>query len=186
VVSITQDIFGETVVPGTFAVTIGANKLFDTKTGDLYTSQSGIGYIVGRIFYDKGVAIIKPTSSIVGGIINKDGMYIDNGTNVKVDFTSSVKIYEHAIKVKIDPAEFNVSPYNPSVEKVVYTGSLETPFQMMTSRSRDPRNTKLLAPYVTTIGLYNPDNELLAVAKVSNPIQRTFDSAQTFILKFDT
>jgi hypothetical protein len=43
-----------------------------------------------------------------------------------------------------------------------------------------------LYPYITTIGLYNPDNELVAVAKVSNPIQRTDYSVQTFVVKFDT
>jgi hypothetical protein len=41
-------------------------------------------------------------------------------------------------------------------------------------------------PYVTTIGLYNDQYELLAVAKVSEPIQRTFDVTQTFTVRFDT
>jgi hypothetical protein len=44
----------------------------------------------------------------------------------------------------------------------------------------------LMRPYITTLGLYNSNNELLAVAKVSNPIQRTNDIAQTFVIKFDT
>jgi len=43
-----------------------------------------------------------------------------------------------------------------------------------------------LYPYVTSIGLYNQDHELVAVAKLSNPIQRTDYSTQTFVVKFDT
>jgi hypothetical protein len=42
-----------------------------------------------------------------------------------------------------------------------------------------------MKPYVTTIGLYNENNELLLVAKPSVPVQRTSDVTQTFIIKFD-
>jgi hypothetical protein len=43
-----------------------------------------------------------------------------------------------------------------------------------------------LKPYVTTIGLYNDSNELMAVAKLSTPIQRIFNTQQIFIVRFDT
>jgi hypothetical protein len=43
-----------------------------------------------------------------------------------------------------------------------------------------------MVPYITSIGFYNSDNDLLAVAKLSNPVKRTLDVAQTFIVKFDT
>jgi hypothetical protein len=46
-------------------------------------------------------------------------------------------------------------------------------------------NSKQLFPYVTTIGFYNSNNELVAVAKPSVPVQRTSDMPQTFIVKFD-
>lgn len=185
VVSITQDVFGEQIVPRTFNLSLGASTLYDDGDGELFISQSGVGYNVGRIFYDKGVAILKPTSS-VSGVLSKDGIYIANGTTVNVNFSSSVTLYEHSIKIKVEPAEYNFSFYNPTVDRTVYTGSAETPIQMMISRSKDPTNNQLLAPYITAIGLYNSNNELLAIGKVSNPIQRTFDSSQTFILKFDS
>jgi hypothetical protein len=56
------------------------------------------------------------------------------------------------------------------------------PFAMTSSLTP----SQSLYPYVTTIGLYNQDNELMAVAKLSNPIQRTDYSVQTFVVKFDT
>jgi len=43
----------------------------------------------------------------------------------------------------------------------------------------------VIKPYVTSIGLYNDEYQLLAIAKVSVPIQRTFDTEQIFIIKFD-
>jgi hypothetical protein len=169
VVSATQDIFGEEVKPGTFTVTIGNSSSIDDGYGNLIVSESGTGSKVGRIFYDKGIAIIKPTSSIAGGGLTK---------NVQVQFTSSVKLFEHNIRVKLNPTDFLYSVYNPSANKNMFTGSSTTPLQLMASQS--------LYPYITTIGLYNPDNELVAVAKVSNPIQRTDYSVQTFVVKFDT
>jgi hypothetical protein len=39
--------------------------------------------------------------------------------------------------------------------------------------------------YITTIGLYNDDNELVAVAKLSRPILKTFDSEALLKVKLD-
>jgi hypothetical protein len=178
VVSATQDIFGEEVKPGTFTVQVGTSSSVDDGYGNLIVSESGTGSKIGRIFYDKGIAIIKPTSSIAGGGLTRDGICIVSGTNVQVQFTSSVKLFEHNIRVKLNPTDFLYSVYNPSANKNMFTGSSTTPLELMASQS--------LYPYITTIGLYNPDNELVAVAKVSNPIQRTDYSVQTFVVKFDT
>lgn len=178
VVSVTQDLFGEEIKPGTLTVKIGTSSSIDDGNGNLIVSQSGTGSTVGRIFYDKGIAIIKPTSSIAGGGLTLGGICIVSGTNVQVEFTSSVKLFEHNIRVKLNPTDFLYSAYNPSVSKSMFTGSTKTPLELMSSQS--------LYPYITTIGLYNPDNELVAVAKVSNPIQRTDYSVQTFVVKFDT
>lgn len=177
VISVTQDIFGEEIKPGTFSVKIGPSMSYDDGNCNLIVSSSGIGSVIGQIFYDKGVAILKPTT-IVGGGINTDGISIPNGTSVRVQFTSSVKLFEHNIRVKLNPTDFLYSTYNPSVTKQFFTGSTSTPINLMASQS--------LYPYITTIGLYNESNELMAVAKVSNPIQRTDYSVQTFIVKFDT
>ena len=176
VVSVTQDIFGEEIVPGTFRVTIGANSLTDDSYGNLITSQSGVGYTIGRIFYDKGIGIIKPVAG--AGAITQNGISIVNGTNVRIQFSSSVQLFEHNVRVRLNPTDFLRSLYNPSVTKSIFTGSNATPVELMVSQS--------LYPYITTIGLYNEQNELLAVAKLSNPIQRTDYSVQTFVVKFDT
>lgn len=186
VVSITQDVYGEEIQPGSFSVLIGTSWSFDDQKGNLVISQSGAPYTIGRVFYDKGIALIKPTTGLISGGLNQNGICIVSGTSVKVNFTSSVTLYENSIRVALNPAEFNFSLYNPSVENQFSTGSTSTPFQSMVSRSKNPSDTRYLAPYVTSIGFYNPQNELLAIAKVSNPIQRTFDSTQTFVVKFDT
>jgi hypothetical protein len=40
--------------------------------------------------------------------------------------------------------------------------------------------------YITTVGLYGDDNELLAVAKLSEPIKKTQDQSLTFRVRLDT
>ncbi len=200
VISATQDIFGEEIKPGTFTVKVGTSSSIDDGYGNLIVSESGTGSKIGRIFYDKGIAIIQPTSSITGGGLVRDGICIVSGTSVQVQFTSSVELFEHNIRVKLNPTDFIYSVYNPSVNKAMFTGSttingstITTPLELMASRSLYPfamtnglTPSQSLYPYVTTIGLYNQDNELLAVAKLSNPIQRTDYSVQTFVVKFDT
>lgn len=182
VVSITQDLFGEKIVPKSFSVVIASTSSYDDGKGNLIASSSGVGGIVGRIFYDKGIAIFNPTSSAAlisaGGGMNNNGLCIINGTSVKINFSSSIKIEEHYVRAVIHPSEFNYSLYNPSVSKSLFSDASTRPLSLMQSG--------MLAPYVTTIGLYNSNNELIATGKLSNPIQRSFDTTQTFIVKFDT
>ena len=41
-------------------------------------------------------------------------------------------------------------------------------------------------PYITTIGLYNDDNELLAVGKLAQPVRSPDDIDIVFNVQFDT
>ena len=42
------------------------------------------------------------------------------------------------------------------------------------------------SPYVTTIGLYNEAYELLAVAKLGQPIRMSDQTDTTFVVRWDT
>lgn len=174
-VTVTQDLYGNRIVPGTFSFSVGASSSYDDGKGNLIVSESGTGSVIGSLFYDKGIAVLKPTVGLVGGGLTGNGICIVSGTRVVTTFTSSVQLYEHSIRVKLSPTEFHYPINNPSLETDV--GGV-TPLDMLVSGT--------LKPYVTTIGLYNDNHELLVVAKLSTPVQRTSDLAQTFILKFDT
>ena len=41
-------------------------------------------------------------------------------------------------------------------------------------------------PYVTTIGLFNEENELLVIGKLGQPIRMSDETDTTFIVRFDT
>ena len=44
---------------------------------------------------------------------------------------------------------------------------------------------KIWTPYITTIGLYNDDGQLLVVAKLAYPIKKRNDVDISFLLRFD-
>jgi hypothetical protein len=170
-------VFGSEIVPATIRLTLNNTSSYDDGLGNIYVSQSGTAYNIGHIFYDQGIIVLQETSSVATAI-NKNGIKIVSGTSVQVIFTSSVYLTEHLLNVQIQPNEFTISPYNPQALKVPFTGSSVQGIELMLSQS--------LKPYITTIGLYNDDKDLVAVAKLSNPIKRTFDTTQTFVVKFDT
>ena len=41
-------------------------------------------------------------------------------------------------------------------------------------------------PYVTSIGLYDDDNNLLVVGKLEQPIKASSETDTTFVIRFDT
>jgi hypothetical protein len=59
------------------------------------------------------------------------------------------------------------------------TGSFDTTV-------KDFATGSFFQPYVTAIGLYNDENELLMVAKLGKPIVLSSDTDMTFIVRYDT
>lgn len=157
VISIGRSIVGESIKPGSLSIT-GSYNLTDDGGGNLYDNVN----LVGNIFYKHGLAII--TNHVYQDILSSS-MY--------VNFTNEHTVYENTIKCTVLDREFNYS-YNPTV---CVTGSLTDLLPFATSAS--------FSPYVTTIGLYNDKSELLAVAKLGQPIPLSSEIDFNFIIKLD-
>jgi len=199
VVSVGQSFYGDRIKPGTFELTTDVANVYirDDDVGNLYTSQSGVGYYVGNVFYDHGIAVIKHDTGSAVTSINSNGLKLVSASTIYVDYNSDVKYHRHEANIKLDPSEFNFSPFNPSILSAYQaSGSVSQSFSDLNIKtsgsSTDTWNlyklmgAGVIKPYVTSIGLYNDQYELLAVAKMSEPIQRTFDISQIFIIRFDT
>jgi hypothetical protein len=90
-----------------------------------------------------------------------------------IDFQSARTIYETQYKCTIRPDEFNFS-LNPSL----ISGSTDgTTYSFVTG--------SYFAPYVTTVGLYNENQELLAVAKLGQPLPTSRTTDTTIIINLD-
>lgn len=89
-----------------------------------------------------------------------------------INFKNEYIIREFETKCIVGENEFNFSQ-NPTLQTGSF-GELK-PFVL----------EEYFSPYVTTIGLYNSANELLAVAKLGQPIQISKNTDTTFIIKMD-
>jgi hypothetical protein len=198
VVSIGQSFYGDRVKPGSFVLSIDevGKEIVDDAVGNLYVSQSGTGTFVGNIFYSKGIAVIRHNTGSAVTYIGPNGLKLVSASVAYVDYESDVKYYRHEAVVTLKPTDYNMAAFNPSMGQVYkvtgsITASLSAQNIQPTSGSDVYSLYKLMSsniikPYVTSIGLYNDKYELLAVAKMANPIQRTFDINQIFIIRFDT
>ena len=83
-------------------------------------------------------------------------------------------IQENEVRCLVKESDFNLS-YNPSlVSGSYYSGSL-----------KDFATGSDFYTYATSLGLYNDDNELIAVAKFGKPMLMSPDTDMTFVIKYD-
>jgi len=123
----------------------------------------------------------------------------------RVKFKNNHVVYENFAKCTIKDYEFNLS-YNPTLlsgsqgllvpytyTSASYRGS-ETFYEVTGSEYfgilKDFATGSIsgsdFSPYVSTIGLYNDAQELLAVAKMAVPTPISPNTDMTFLVKFDT
>jgi hypothetical protein len=189
IIPIPQIYYGE-------GVKVGSVRLEDEQTGKIYEDD---GYsnlidsgsnVAGNIFYDRGMVIL--TRDIVSGSVL---------SQYTLDFRSTKTIYENEILLSVLESEFNVSQ-NPTavdydadgtfgkiklhniqseVNPNVFSGFGEYDY----SSSLDTTGS-YLAPYITTIALYDNDLNMVAVAKLPQPIKSMPDYPLNFIVRFDT
>jgi hypothetical protein len=145
-----------------------------------YLKVSGSGDVIGNIFYESGIFVIKTNNAL--NVVDSDGIRLQVEDSLSVEFSSTVTIYKHKVICQIEPNEFNVAWFNPTLLAVYASGSGTGSGQDFYDKVADGSIT----PYVSEIGLYNDEYQLLAVAKLSSPIKRSFLTKQTFVIEFDT
>lgn len=146
----------------------------DYVTGSAYqTSQ------VGEIFYKHGIVVVSDPRPLyryvlVGGTGNWDyDNSINNGWNVK--YKSTKELHEINVLCEVGSNEFNISQ-NPTLKKNNdVNASLLKPFVTGSD----------FKPYYTTIGLYNPNGDLIAIGKLASAIQNRDDVDITINVRLD-
>jgi hypothetical protein len=125
-------------------------------TDDLSGNLLNNGTIVGNVFYDQGI------------IVRTDGSAIN-----RANFSGSYTIYSTQYKCTASPGEFNYS-LNPTL----LSGS-NIDYNLNIVDSPD------FMPYVTTIGLYNENDELMMVAKLAQAVKLNPYIDTNFIIRLD-
>ena len=153
-------------------------------------STNGQGY--GLFYPDQGVMILNPNaiedkvgssldSGSVSGTINYTLEYEAKNHFLLYNMISSGSDFEARRTENVSTAHYFVRAtnreYNFSNNPTFVSGSDGT-FRESTF-VRDPKT------YITTVGLYSNNNELLAVAKTSQPIAKSFDKEILIKVKLD-
>lgn len=128
----------------------------------------GNNNIIGHIFYSHGIATI--TS---GSLTGSAAEIASNPNSILLSYSSSITLYENQYKCNVRENEFQYS-LNPSL----LSGSKNDVYYNFATGSD-------FRPYVTCVGLYNEDNELVAIGKLAQPIPLSKTIDTTFQINFD-
>jgi hypothetical protein len=191
IISIPSKLFGEYIKPGTFSFSYSGSStgnITDNGEGALFND----GYRVGDIIYQHGMVILTAFGSSITGSdyygVGLNSGYgtasygtsdanelsdVINGNNITCSFQSTTTIYESQYKCTLLENEFNYTQ-NPtiissSLDGTVYNFSTGSYFE----------------PYITTVGLYNNENQLVAIGKLSQPLQSSNTTDTTILVNLD-
>tara|TARA_R100001460_G_scaffold45981_3_gene83355 strand:- start:140 stop:1315 length:1176 start_codon:yes stop_codon:yes gene_type:complete len=209
-ISIPSKLYGNNIEPQSFYFDFKSTGqtiyVVDDGNGNLIqfnpSSPSSTNQYCGNIIYEHGIAILtgvtasyngdgtpgNSNSSIarIGSLIlnNLDGY--NSGTDyfntAVVGFSSSVQLYENQYKCVIRENEFGYS-LNPSL----LSGSQsEAPLLGTNYVYKDFATGSYFSPYITTVGLYDNDQNLLAIGKLSVPTKVPMNADLEIQVAFDT
>jgi hypothetical protein len=215
VINVNRARYKESLMPGTFNLTLSGSslgapvslKLTDDSNdstvinfcdaGRIYNIVSGsngsglvsttTAGVYGKFLPDVGLIVLNPSAlaltSILGGMsLNISQSNNSSGNNNETLFNaiklgaafqmnSQETISSNYLFVRVKNGEFNYTT-NPSF----ISGSGELVFPTLVNNPQT---------YMTTVGMYNDNNELLAVAKMSKPLVKDFTKEALIRVKLD-
>ncbi len=167
VLSIPQYMYGDYIQPESFNFITPSGSYEDDGEGRLI---SGSTYI-GNIIYEHGIIVLTGGERTRNYWDEEISTFVSN-LNVTCSFSSSYTIYETQYKCTLGESEYNFTQ-NPSV----ISGSNGTPWGFATSAS--------FSPYITTVGLYNDQRDLIAVGKLPQPLPTSKTTDTTILINVD-
>lgn len=154
--------------------------------GILYTGSAAVeGTGVGLLYYQAGVAVL--TSSVFDGTFGGSGATYDTSSIDAVLTGSEISSSCDGFRNRLNDLDFNNTT---ELNSTIYFCRANTsdfnyssnPTYLSGSKVRvKEQATDSPVSYVTTVGLYSADNELLAVAKLSEPLKK--DPTNEFTLR---
>ena len=123
------------------------------------------GSVYGTAIYGTGV---------YSNASSTDLNYLISTNNITCSFQSTMTIYESQYKCTLSPNEFTYTQNPSSISGSANTG---IPYDFVTG--------SYFEPYITTVGLYNGANQLVAVGKLSQPLQSSNITDTTILVNLD-
>ena len=187
--------------PNSGSTTHSSNWAQETVNQSVDRSNNGP---VGLIFYQAGVIALSSsifTSSSAGGSgyvtssLQFQTSSLTGGPETAISYlmsSSTTDVFSDAIRNRIQNISFNnTTELNSAIyfcranhNEFNYSSN---PTYLTGSKIRVKNNDIMVPPksYVTTVGLYSADNELLAVAKLSEPLKKDPSNELTLRVRLD-
>ena len=176
-------------VTAEFSFGVNADKIFidhpeqsisgaTGRKGNL-VEQSFTGNVVGTVFYDTGTMVFHGGSQARGtnflinsasGFLFGPGATAGNIAINKISFISLNMLKRSVFFTRAFNQEFNYTN-NPTAIANASLGSISS------NLTGNPTT------FITTIGLYNNSNQLLAIAKTAPPVKKDFDTEKIFAVR---
>lgn len=151
--------------------------------------------VVGHVYYQAGIAVIT-ASYFTGAFGDPEGPQADAtllNRQVDAQFTgSTITQMANGFRYAYDNLDFNNTT---ELNSTIYFCRANTqdynysanPTYLTASKIRVKNDNPKAEPvsYITTVGLYSADNELLAVAKLSEPLKKTPSNEITLRVRLD-
>ena len=130
---------------------------------------------VGYVFYRQGVIVTTDPRPRYQNIFLGNGDWDYTNRDYQLDYRATKQIEEVSILCEIKRNEYNVSS-NTSL-RLAGTDSDTRLLPMVTGSD--------FRPYITQVGLYNDNGDLLAIGKLGSPLKKRQDVDVTINVKFD-
>ena len=208
-ISIPSKLWGNNIEPQSINIEwnpSGGGQSFsvhDDGNGNLLYSENTVpvnNEFCGNVIYEHGNIILTPISAsagnpysyqtgplaVMGATVLESQNGFPGGTQqlqyLTVGFSSSVTLYEHQYKCVVRENEFGYS-LNPSL----LSGSQsEVPLLGTNYVYKDFATGSYFSPYITTVGLYDNDQNLLAIGKLSTPTKVPMNADLEIQIAFDS
>jgi len=175
---------------GTTSLTryIGENRVFyviSGSNGNAYTAAASASYY-GMIFPDLDIIILNASSSATVDLRN---YFAPLTTATASAQNNHVKLYNSILS----GSSFQLKSEETVSSRYFFTRIKNSEYNYTTNPSIIDANGNLLystlinnpQTYITSVGMYNDNNELLAVAKLSKPLTKDFTKEALIRIKLD-
>jgi hypothetical protein len=195
VLSIPKNLFGDYIQPNSLRITTISGSYKDDGEGRLKRINTTLNNetFVGNVIYQHGIIVLTGGSrteyigesdpygegeygdAVYGGrtVNSNDILNFVTGSNITCSFSSSFGLYETQYKCTVGESEFNFT-LNPSIISSSRNGAI---YNWATGSYFDP--------YITTIGMYDNNHNLLAVGKLAKPLPTSRTTDTTILVNID-
>ncbi len=207
VISLDRGRYKEKILPGSFELTIGKDAgtivLSDTSTstttdtftdaGRVYELKADVSASVatsgsyGKLLPDVGLILLNEEA--LDAAVADGGLALGTGNSTNTNDQNSKKLY-NAI---VSGSNFKVSSQETISSNFVFSRARNSEFNYSTNPSiltgsGELRHDVLIdspETYITSVGLYNDNQDLLAVAKLSRPLLKNSTKEALIRIKLD-